>query len=322
MSLQLATSAIDVHPPRATRWGRRLQRTRVIGRMRSGSDRMRNAVQTWWQRAGVESPGLLAWLAALIPGCPQFCNGDRGMGLLFLGGFLGMAFVGLLLFGTTLGSVALGMAFACHQGSLYDFARTVNHAQRFRLTALLVAFVLVAVYWPAWNLSSARLGAIVLNLDTAELLAGDVLIISRQAYSRGAPAVEDLVLYRPDDRQMNVRPGYNIRLREQMLDRVLAVPGQSMAVAGGRLLVDGHPAKLPGIGQALPLQDAAPTQVPLGRVLILPTAIMQARPGPRGELPTLSVAEFLIPTAQIEGQVILRHRPWLHWKRIGGVEEQ
>ncbi|WLD12863.1 S26 family signal peptidase [Planctellipticum variicoloris] len=283
---------------------------------------MRNAVQTWWQREGVESPGLLAWLAALFPGCPQFCNGDRGMGLLFLGGFLGMAFAGLLLFGTTLGSIALGLALACHQGSLYDFARTVNHAQRFRLTALLVAFVLVAAYVPAWSLISARLGAIVLNMDTTELLAGDALIVLRQAYSRRAPAVEDLVLYRPDDRQLNVRQGYNIRLREQMLDRILATSGQSISVSGGRLLVDGLPAKLPGIGQALPLQDAAVMRIPPGRVLILPTAIMQARVGPRMEIPTLNVAEFILPTAQIEGRVFLRHRPWLNWRQIGGVEER
>ena len=320
MSLALATTAIDVHPPRATRWGKRWQSNPLGKRWRTRSEVMRTAVGDWWNRDGVTLPPSHCWLAALVPGLPQLWQGDRFVGLAILGAFCGLSLVALALFGTFPASLAMGLAFACHQASLYDLARTIDRKRRFRLTFLLIGFVMLAVYSPAWWLTSSRLSAVVLSMNSGELLAGDTLIVSRRAYVGSSPQVGDLVRYQPLTQTLTVRRGYNIRLRDDLLDRVLAVAGQSVSAKGGRLLVEGRPAQfVSGLGM-LQFADSPVAQIPAGRVLIAPSAIAQLQNGLRPEQPSLRIAEHLVPVDQITGQAILRHRPWLRWSRISRVE--
>src|SRR5262245_20174802 len=112
-NLRLATAVLDVEPPRATPWQKRLRRWLPW----SSVNQLRYAVRDGkvYAASRLEETGL--WIPEpailfrlLIPGWAHFFTGQRIRGGLFLGIYLVLLGLGILLWGTTAGGILLGLA--------------------------------------------------------------------------------------------------------------------------------------------------------------------------------------------------------------------
>jgi signal peptidase I len=106
--------------------------------------------------------------------------------------------------------------------------------------------------------------SIVSNSMTPTLLMGDRVVMDKLSYRFHPPRAGDIVVFAlPDEAQ---RPGGPPTLAT--LKRVIALPGQSVEVRNGQVLVDGAALSEPYL-QERPRYTWGPAQVPEGMLFVL-----------------------------------------------------
>ncbi len=198
-SLQLASLAIDVHPPRAGRVAKWRRRWFPIGRywsrFRAAAANGFSGVRITGWPSDLQTPAVL--LRMVVPGWAQRYAGRTVRGRRMFWCYVGCLSWGLLFAGTPLGWFLLGLAISLHAASVLDIvAATVSEfRQRLIYSGVTLVLLIVAVYYPAgWLLSQV---ATPQRFATAAppFEAGDVVLVSPYAYRRSDPQLGDVVSY-------------------------------------------------------------------------------------------------------------------------------
>ena len=321
-SLRVGTLVMDVQPPRAGKFSKRLRRVlparRAMYVLRDGFDNspiVKGAAAI--RRSSAELYGDrpawgLVW-RLIVPGWSHFHAGQRIRGHVYLWSFVALLLPGLLLMGTTWGSVLLGLAFSVHASAAFDvFNQTAVRPSLREMMArsILITMALgLCLYLPVrWAISRA-VDVRTIELTAHPLAAGDVVVVNRLIHPMGWPAPGDVVLYRiPELRTPMIRgPRGNAiyEFRGERVDRVLATSGDRVSWAGGVLTVNGKPSPVrplnPAAAPALPSLT-----VPEGAVLIIPSTTPNVTiAADAGYLQALS----FVPREDVLGTVVLRKQP-------------
>jgi signal peptidase I len=314
----LATAVLDVHPPRAGRFEKRMRRLRPPVRAYRGA---RGAASAAGRGAAValESltprfPPLPVTLRLVWPGWSHFYLGQRSRGHLFLWSFLSCLLPGLLMLGTVWGSIQLGLAFSVHSSAVLDIcSRGFGPGElRDRLLRGLGVSALVGVllYWPAGMLLTRVADPCLIQIDVAPALAdGDVLLVNHLLAPRpGRVVLYELPAYTPPTLgHMRVYYGGD------RVDRILAGPGDTVRYADGRLWVNGRPSLWFPLN-GLRITGRSEFTVPTGHYFIIPSTTI----GPVGRVPEgLWSALGIVPASSIRGCVYWRSHPLSRFGRVG-----
>lgn len=245
----------------------------------------------WSGRAGARGPGR-AGLWMLVPGYPQWAWRQRERGLALFGSFLTALLAALFAWGTSVGWLVLGFAFATHVVSVADVVR-----QR--------AFPGFGRWVPLWS-ASAGLGVccygplVALGLICAwpgggHRLAGEGYLINRAAYWGSEPATGQSAWAQLPD------------AHAPQLVKVLAGPGQGVEWSESGLRVEGQGVTWTPRSSGWRPRELA-FKVPDGQVLV---AVPPARPGrPSSEI---AGGLLLVAKARIGGRAWARIYPI--WER-------
>lgn len=325
-SLRLATAVIDVHPPRAGRWAKRWSR-------RFGTRRFVNRLADWvadnsptlWNDAAIPVPQFEILWRMIVPGWPQIRIGRRVSGRAFLFIYLVAMCVGLIFIGTQLGSMFLGLAFACHAGSILDivFAAVEGGWTKFIYFINCAVAVTLLAYFPAgWSISRVAMPVVIATPVPVFLQSGDVYLYSRAAYYGATPQAGDVVLYQIPHARIqlpaNVAGRYPAiyMIDGERIDRVLATGRQKVVLTGGRLVVDGQASPwLPVNADRIPRDLNLAVTVPDQYCLILPTTNPQFIPG-APPFDQFWSQMSLVPVDNVWGRVYLRSQPLGRLARI------
>jgi hypothetical protein len=316
--LALATTAIDVHPPRAGRlWRFQLAYWRIwhaVARLATKPIPGLNALGSFSNRVETTHFDLPTLLRCIIPGWPQYHRGDRPRGFVFLFGYFALLLPALILTGTGLGSLLLGLAVAFHIAAVCDAVVTAfaTPADRIAFTAATALAVCLGAYVPAGWLISRVATPISINATIPPFQQGEVLWYNRWA----EPALGDLVVYTLPGIRVAGRmaAGANAQFVFQgpWIGRVVALPGQTVAVGDGVWFVDGlkcrwQSADIPA------MRDANSWIVPHDHAFVLPEGLVQ--PGAQISFSELQ-AVYLVPNDRIGGRLYFRSLPLSQWSRL------
>ena len=311
--MRLATAVIDVHPPRAGPLAKRFRQVIPRGpgyyEARDAMLRTRAELADRVASAVPRLPPAPVVFRSVIPGWSHFYLGQRLRGHLALWGWLAFLIPGLVWFGTTIGSILLGLAFSVHSSAAMDIiARTLEggvSVGRQMLRGAAVSIVLfAAVYWPAGWLITRVADPHGIAVSTWPFDDGDVVLVNHLS----APRPGRVVLYQIPTYQQRVivrHGGRFYNFEGERIDRILARPGDHVRWAEGRLVVNGKPSSLQPLAARWvpgPMEFA----VPPGEYLILPSTTPQIHDDPDQNL---WHAMGLVPADDIEGQVYLRSHP-------------
>jgi signal peptidase I len=312
---------VDVHPPRAGAWSKRLRRWLPFRSAYYGArDASWRAQEGWFGGVlQIEAPNVpLGVLCRLIvPGWAQLHQGQRALGLLFLCGWGAFLLLTLLFYGSVPGSVFIGLAFSVHVSSCISILHRAGIDSRgfWVNTAVVFLGLLLCVYLPVGWLSSRLVSPVLIEDDYAPFFSGDVLLYSPAGYWWRAPRPGDVVVYRQRAVQYQLPAPLHtaVLIREgQRLDRILAVAGDNVEWKDGRLTVNGEASALQPLNPKVIIPKMT-FVVPAGHYLILPTV------GPElpGGLNVRGWRELALVDAEgIVGRVLVRSYPLTRWRRI------
>jgi hypothetical protein len=305
-SLQLASLAIDVHPPRASRAAKWLRRwfptARYWRRIRSARVLSRIRISAW--PADLQTPGVL--LRMIVPGWAQRHLGRIGRARWIFWCYLGFLLSGLLFLGTLLGWLLMGMAIAVHVMSILDIVArgVVDFNQRLLHSAAAMFLLILIVYYPASRLLSLVAAPQLFNVAAPPFAAGDVVLVNPSAYRWSDPQPGDVVQYRLPPQNVRLQdPGHGARvyhLEGDRIDRILARAGQRVTCKDGKLLVDGQPSPWLPLGSSL-LPEGLDVAVPASSYLIFPST--------EGLAPGVAPAVSIVSREQIVGWAYWRNQP-------------
>lgn len=317
--LALATAAIDVNPPRATRlsrrmprmWGRFWSLRRSWANIRSSLTR---PIEQLFSRFENSDFRLGTIVRAIVPGWAHRFRGNSPRAIVFFVSYLALLLPALLYLGTGLGSVLLGLAFGMHVAAASDglVSRFARMGDRLIFTFACAAILALVLYIPIGRLVARVAIPIQLNHSVEPFLAGDVLWYKPAAQI--APG--DVVLYSVPETTIT---GYNNHtryvFRDRSINRVAASGGQRVQWKDGKLIVDGDIspwqfAKMWG-GETFEFV------VPNDRVFIPPDSLAT-------EGAALNAAAFqrlsLVPRSSVDGRIFFRSHPLWRISTITGAE--
>lgn len=308
--LGLATAAIAVMPPRATPMQKRLRRMLPVRRIYSQMSE--TAVASGLVRHAPDGSQLLFYLWCAIPGWPHFARRQMVRGHLFLWGFLLFLFTGLLLMGSWIGSVLIGLAFSVHSSAIADLInQRFNPAtvrERMMIGLAVSAVLFAAVYWPMAILIGQFASPYQVQVPLRPFQPGDV-VLTRVIQQ---PRAGDVVLYElPQSTWIRWHGARDTQrmIEGRNIDRVLAGPGATVECRGGVLFINGSPAKW------LPLN---PVNYPRSWKQIVPQGSCFILPSDEGEI--LSNIESwqisLVPEDSVVGRVFVRTQPFSRFSII------
>lgn len=305
--MDLMSTAIDVHPPRARRWAkpaRKFSRGRYAIRNRAGSvlDRMQ-AIRL--DRSGNAPPLTLDLvIRLLIPGWAQFYLRRPGRGYVFMIGSALAAVIATLFVGTGYGSLALGTLFSFHAASISDAIVAPGSSVRESIANGFMVYILlgVLIYLPGMWLCSRIAVPYSIQRDISPFRENDVLLVRHQSnWKRG-----DVVIYNRNGGNLELPTiGHGRRylnLDGVAIDRILAGPGDHIQSTNDVLTVNGvpvadrpiNPVRLPSFG----------VTVPAGDYFIWPSVAAMAGGG------DAVIAAANTPADNITGRVFFRSYPW------------
>jgi signal peptidase I len=275
-SLGLATAIMDVNPPRAGSLSKYFRRVLPV---RKGYYRTRDALQADDAAARVRHatatlPPRPIFLRLLVPGWSHFFLKQPVRGHLFLWGFVAFLLPTFICFGTTWGSIWLGMVFSVHSSAALDIVTQSFPGAGVRdriVRSILVSVALwLVLYWPAIWLIGGFAGPHTVATDLVPFRSGDVVLANRWE----VPKRGDVVLYRISHNTTSAA-GYghhqiNVQYTGENIDRVLAMPGDHVQCDSGRLLINGSPSPWQPLNTR-PLPDKFRLTVPGDHYLILPS---------------------------------------------------
>jgi type IV secretory pathway protease TraF len=322
-SLGLATAVFDVNPPRAGRWTKRFRRLVPTGRAyyasRDAMTRPRFAATAAVNRIASHTPVFppLAVMARMIvPGWSHFYVGQRWRGRIAMWGCLSCLVPGLFWFGTTAGSILIGLAFSVHSSAALDSFTQLTPDQglrhRMAMSIGLSLLLFLALYLPVGHLITAVADPRVMQTDDGTFAEDDVVLVNHWR----TPRLGSVVLYEIPEQRLGQR-GYGrerayLQFTGERVDRILAGPGDRVRWADGRLEVNGQSSAL------LPLNPgrivgALDFNVPPGHVLILPSTTPQLR---NVQDPPLWQSLSLVPVENIVGRAYVRSHPLRRFKLL------
>jgi hypothetical protein len=304
-SLQLAAAAIDVHPPRAGAWKKRVRRAADMLRIEvppaQARSRRRNG-----DAVNLEIASVGTLLRMLIPGLPQFSMGRTWTARLLITVYAACLVVGLIRLGTPQGAILLGMAFSVHSTGMCHFVRSAYPGDTLQMQigrSMLTSLLLAAfVYAPAWGLVSSVASPYTVTTAMQPLERNDVILVNSWSQAKpGRIVLYDIPLYEHD--RYAIYSG-------QRVDRILGGAGDQISWREGSLFVNGMPAPWQPLSPVTLRQELS-FQVPAGSVFILPSGA-----------PDLQVAQnrealqgiCLVPIASVHGQVFARNVPLTEFK--------
>jgi hypothetical protein len=316
--IALATAAIDVHPPRASRISRRVPR--LWGRFWTFRQTLGNyhaalirPLEQLFTRFNDTDFSLGTMFRCIVPGWAHRHRGNRYRARLFFLGYLALLLPGLIFLGTTLGSMLLGLAFATHVASASDalVGRFATVGDRLTFTFACAAALGLALYVPIGALASRVAVPIQIHQPILTFAEGDVLWYNPSARI----ALGDMVLYAVPETTLT---GDHTRyiLQNRSINRVTAASGQSVRLANGQLFVD---------GQLSPWQSPAESwmsietefKVPQGHVFIPPNGLI---PGAaRFNVETLQRLGVVLQSS-VYGRIFFRSQPLWRISTIHGIE--
>jgi signal peptidase I len=319
-SLALATATIDVHPPRASRAAKRVRQAvprRLLYRARDAAIEAHRAITgsiVEDSRIPLPEPGILPRL--IVPGWAHLHAGLRIRGWFFLGAYLPLLLLALTRWGTPLGSIAAGLAFSVHASAVMDILirqGTVRFPKMMAMAFMVSLALAVLVYAPAGCLLAYRLAApIEYAHDSPPFQRSDVVLINRWAYALSSPRRGDVVQFSPLNTSRVVdsgQEGRHVRLayeENELIDRVVGLPGDRVVWGAGKLSVNGTPVSwTPLLPERLP--PHLEINVPADRYLILPTTSVGAGNAAGSEAFWKNAG--LIPGEDILGVAYLRVAP-------------
>jgi hypothetical protein len=321
--LGLQTLAVDMQPPRAGAWSKRLRRWTPFRSVYYGArDAGRATARTAWFQDVLQGTALgtpMGVLGRLIfPGWAHLYLGQQALGRMFLGSWLVLLLLVFLLYGSTPGSIFLGLVFSVHIASCASVLRLGSiRAWAFWCCVVLAsALLLVGVYLPVGWLVSRVVTPVQVQIDTAPFEAGDVVLCSPLLQRFRVPRTGDVVLY---NHRTGIRlplpppqHGYLVVPPGQRIDRILAEAGDRVYWKDGRLTVNDQPSPLQPLNPEARPPNLTLT-VPAGRYLIMPTVGLTRPDG----LPEQQWRDLcLVPAGDIEGRVLLRSHPLTRVRRF------
>ncbi len=308
-SLALATVVIDVHPPRA---GRLSRLAPTFWRLWHGIGRVgakaSPALAAFAARTEDTHFDLATMLRCIIPGWPQYHRGDRPRAFVYLFGYFCLLLPGVMLAGTWLGSLLLGLAGAMHIVSVCDAVVSVfaTPSDRFAFTLVCGLVLCFAVYLPAGWLISRVATPISINATIPPFQQGEVLWYSRWV----TPSAGDLVLYSlPRVTTAGRTVGGNAAnyvFQGDWIGRIIATSGQTVSIGKGQWLVDGVASEWQPLSNPTFTEDMA-WPVPEGSAFILPEGLV-----PEGAQLNLDILQqvYVIPVERIAGRIYFRSLPF------------
>ena len=317
-SLTLAAAVIDVHPPRAGRFAKRIRQLRPVGRAyhgaRDAAGVAGRGASAAFENLAPRFPPLPVTARLVCPGWSHFYLGQRGRGHLFLWSFLGCLLPGLAMIGTLWGSIQLGLAFSVHSSAVLDiFSRGLGPGEvRDRIVAGLGVSALLAMllYWPAGMLLTSVADPCPIQTTASSFLQeGDVLLVNHWS----PPRRGRVVLYALPEYQPPTVGHVRVYYEGDRVDRILAAPGDVVRYADGRVWVNDQPSQWFPLNR-LRISGKGQFTVPAGHYFIIPSTTI----GPQGAPPEgIWQALGIVPAGSIRGQVFLRSHPLSRFARIG-----
>ena len=310
----LATTAIDVQPPRASHWrkwfaGATAAVTRLVARRQP--PRLPERMITALDLPSAVAASFFAVLSVptrLVPGLPQAVAGRRLLGVGIFAAWILLLAAGISCLFTLLGGLLLAAAVSLHAFSAASSAAVVVHTFPVRLVRN-VGFglaMLTICYLPAIWLANREVFPLGVYMDRPPLAAGDVVWCRR----REPP-----------------RPGeiWYVASRRPVV-RVRAVAGQQITWRGGLLLVDGEPSPWQPADWAFP--DGTSETLGPGEVLVFDVTFLPPdadAPGRRTyNYNGIGLRQLLRQSGAVSrldgpqsGRVMFRSYPW---HRIGRVD--
>lgn len=307
-SLALATAAIDVHPPRASRLSRRMPR--LWGLKRAWGNLFQSASHPFaavFHRFDDTNFDLSTIVRLVVPGWAHWYRGNGERGLVFFVAFLSLLLPGVVFLGTGLGSMLLGLAFGMHVASAVDamVGAFTDFGGRLAFTFACGLALLMSIYLPLGFLVSRVATPIQITQSIPGFMRGDVLWYNRSAVIEPG----DLVYYEVPQTtitgQLANGHAANFVFQNRWINRVAAVAGQEVAWKDGQLLVDGQVSPWQGRAE-FGMGADEPFEVPAGQVLILPDSLIS-------EGVQLNAATWRhlsqVPRSQVLGRVYFRSAP-------------
>jgi TM2 domain-containing membrane protein YozV len=304
--MSLTGQTLDVHPPRATAWQKRL---RIFWRVRyavgSRVGPLLAAARHAMQTRRYDMPLLTDALAIrlMIPGWPQFYLDRPRRGWLFLIGAAISAMLAVVFIGTSFGNIAMGALISLHAASVTDAIITRDQTvwQSVVNGLLVYAAVGLLIYLPILWLAARVAVPYDIQGNIGFFRRDDVLLVHRQdTWKRG-----DIVLYHQGtggNGQVTFGVGRYLRLGGLGIDRILAGPGDHVVSRNRLLTVNGVVTNLrPVNGVSLPAFDLT---VPPGDYFIWPSVVPEW-------VTSQSIDQLAItPARDIVGVAVFRSYPW------------
>lgn len=242
--------AISVYPPRASAWQQAIRQfidypfRRLWFGLRSGIARTGGTVAKQLSvDLDVDLPTRSVLLRSVIPGLAHVAAGYTTRGRIFCWLYLILGLSGVFFFGTTLGSILLGLAFSVHVSSVIDLlGGRGSPRQRIEIAFLTICAVALMFYAPVGWLMSHVASARAINQDMDLLRRGDVVLVNR--WDRAEPGQLVLFWLDRDLREPGGQEGYRHVVYRipagERVARVVAEPGQRVEWDGKELRVDGQ----------------------------------------------------------------------------------
>ena len=221
-SLTLASSNIDVMPPRAGRLSKVLRAGRQTKRgLKQSAEKIGAGVRDGLNSFNIEVAIEIPRHTACIAGWPQFLTGRPILGWIFLLGFIGCLLPAIIFLGSDWSTWLLGAAIAFHLSSIVDVVmRSTKRGEPMYQEALpLIAAACGYGYAPVLLFLFIFCWPVRVEFPVAGFRAGDVVLTCR---ALGAD-VGDAVRYQPRT------DAYYIDIRGTWVERILARAGSQVA---------------------------------------------------------------------------------------------
>jgi hypothetical protein len=187
-----------------------------------------------WASIGRER--LLVAAVSLVPGLGHLLSRETPRILLLWPAWLGALALGLLLYGTTAGGLFIGAAAALHAWIICDAAAVHDAFTRQPVRFVIVLAVLGALLFGIYGGAQHGAGLLVngayapMDFPSAQIHAGDFLLVDPRAYRADAPRRGDIIRYRtraelfgPASAEFTCAI-----LRGETVGQILAMPGEDV----------------------------------------------------------------------------------------------
>jgi signal peptidase I len=211
-------------------------------------------------RQAAKDPWLAVFLSQIIPGLGQFYQKRWLMGLLFLVGVVGVKLLGPL--GILL-SWVLGLFCIYNAYSKAPVRRETSQGKIIGI--LLVGFLpLSGSAFLALSIRTFVAEARFIPSSSMEptLQIDDRLIIDKLRYRFKSPQRGDVIVFNPTEALQAQR------FKDALIKRIIGMPGDTIVIQGGKVLINGTAIQEPYIAEA-PAYTYGPTTVPAGTYFVL-----------------------------------------------------